>query len=415
MASSSLALSSPAGGSTNSHNRNNKRAKTKHYYTEMQASLSPGNNSTDGAAATPAAGKLEELKQREAELSKLLASVRREKLSAIRARPLTIGVMGFGRFGQFIARTFSKYGRIVVTSRSDYTDIANGMGVKYVPLSNLDAFLAEDLDVIVVATSILSFKSTIQSLVPHLEKQLLAKAGKGDSAIVKGPLIVDVLSVKEHARQVMLDLLPPECDILCTHPMFGPDSGKKGWHGLNFVYEKTRLDKVVLEPESNNYNVNNNDSDNEEAFVDTAGQVHSVHEDSEAHVEAIDRVERFLSIWEEEGCRMVPMSAKDHDAYAANSQFITHLMGRILGSQGLSSTPIDTKGFESVLKLVGSTTADSFDLFYGLYKFNQNSLDTILQLRSAMDEVVDKLKVMEDEEQQKGNSVDPNNSKVVPS
>jgi arogenate dehydrogenase (NADP+), plant len=92
------------------------------------------------------------------------------------------------------------------------------------------------------------------------------------------------------------------------------------------------------------------------------------------------------------------VSAKDHDAYAANSQFITHLMGRILGSQGLSSTPIDTKGFESVL--------NSFDLFYGLYKFNQNSLDTIRELRSAMDDVVDKLNTMEEEEQLKnGKSV----------
>ena len=79
----------------------------------------------------------------------------------------------------------------------------------------------------------------------------------------------------------------------------------------------------------------------------------------------MDRVERFLSIWEEEGCRMVPMLCRDHDTYAANSQFITHLVGRILGAQGLSSTPIDTKGFESVLKLIENTNADSFDCFTG--------------------------------------------------
>jgi arogenate dehydrogenase (NADP+) len=96
---------------------------------------------------------------------------------------------------------------------------------------------------------------------------------------------------------------------------------------------------------------------------------------------------------------MVPMSCKAHDAYAANSQFITHLMGRILGSQGLVETPIDTKGFESVLRLVDSTTADSFDLFYGLYKFNQkNSMETIKQLRAAMDDVCANLKRLEDED-----------------
>ena len=136
---------------------------------------------------------------------------------------------------------------------------------------------------------------------------------------------------------------------------------------MTFVYEKTRIDAVVLDQ-------THQEDNNKEAFVDSTGMVHSVHEDSESHVEAIDRVERFLSIWEEEGCRMVAMSAKDHDSFAANSQFITHLMGRILGSQGLAPTPIDTKGFQSVLKLIGSTTADSFELFYGLYKFNNNSL-----------------------------------------
>eukprot|EP00957_Ditylum_brightwellii_P130269 9937284-Ditylum_brightwellii.AAC.1 len=63
-----------------------------------------------------------------------------------------------------------------------------------------------------------------------------------------GPLLVDVLSVKEHPHQVMLDLLPPDCDILCTHPMFGRDSGANGWHGLNFVYKCNHIDGVILNP-----------------------------------------------------------------------------------------------------------------------------------------------------------------------
>jgi arogenate dehydrogenase (NADP+), plant len=181
--------------------------------------------------------------------------------------------------------------------------------------------------------------------------------------------------------------------------MFGPDSGKNGWHNLNFVYERTRIDRVVLDPAYRTSYVDGGGGPNDkESFADSAGRIHSVHEDSEAHVEGMDRMERFLSIWEEEGCHMVPMSCRDHDAYAANSQFITHLVGRVLGTQGLSATPIDTSGFQSVLKLVDSTTADSFDLFYGLYKYNQNSLDTIRQLQSAMDDVVDRLQEREREE-----------------
>ncbi len=37
---------------------------------------------------------------------------------------------------------------------------------------------------------------------------------------------------------------------------------------------------------------------------------------------------------------MVSMSCSEHDEFTANSQFITHLMGRILGAQGLRATPV---------------------------------------------------------------------------
>jgi hypothetical protein len=95
---------------------------------------------------------------------------------------------------------------------------------------------------------------------------------------------------------------------------------------------------------------------------------------------------------------MVSLSCKEHDAFTANSQFITHLMGRILGAQGLQATPIDTKGFQNVLKLIETTNADSFDLFFGLYKFNRNSMDTILKLKESMNDVVGKLLEMEGKE-----------------
>jgi arogenate dehydrogenase (NADP+), plant len=324
--------------------------------------------------------------------------------------------VGFGRFGQFIAKTFTKYGNVVVTSRTDYTAVANSMNVEYVPMNQLDQFLAYNLDVIVIATSIVSFESTIQMLSPYIvknikhQKQLIngqipnPNSNDNADALLRGPLIVDVLSVKEHARQIMIKYLPPQCDILCTHPMFGPDSGKDGWYNLNFVYEKTRIDQVLLlhskQPSRQLYTLRTkqrrlNETDR---FIDEYGTYHSVHEGSDAHVEGMDRMERFLSIWEEEGCKMVPMSCADHDAYAANSQFITHLIGRVLASQGLESTPIDTAGFQSVLRLVTNTVSDSFDLFYGLYKYNRkNSYETIQQLQAAMNDVVTKLQQQEDD------------------
>jgi hypothetical protein len=41
-------------------------------------------------------------------------------------------------------------------------------------------------------------------------------------------------------KQLLLAQLPPEVDILCTHPMFGPDSGRGSWAGLNLMYEVVR-------------------------------------------------------------------------------------------------------------------------------------------------------------------------------
>ena len=343
--------------------RNNRRCNTRLLLSSKEDTNNNNNNINTNN------GELERLKKEEQRLSSLLDTIRQQKLAVLRSRPLSIGIIGFGRFGQFIGQYFTKYGNVIATSKSDYTSIASEMGIKFIPLDNsngLESFVMdENLDVIVLATSIVSFRDTVIDLVPYLEKRMEVMDGGNNC-----PLIVDVASVKEHPRQILLDLLPEECDILCTHPMFGPDSAKNGWRGQTFVYEKTRINKVLLDPYLQEEEENGSSSS------------------TEAYVEGMDRMERFLSIWEEEGCNMIPLSCSDHDSYSANSQFITHLVGRILGVQGLKATPIDTTGFQSVLRLIETTNADSFDLFYGLYKYNRNSGYTIGRLRGALDDVV---------------------------
>lgn len=63
---------------------------------------------------------------------------------------------------------------------------------------------------------------------------------------------------------------------------------------------------------------------------------------------------------------MVEMDANEHDENAANSQFATHLVGRLLEQLQLTATPIDTVGFQKMLSLMETVSDDSFDLFYGL-------------------------------------------------
>lgn len=177
------------------------------------SSTQDNNEKDDGITINSSNGELERLKKEEQRLSSLLDSIRQQKLAVLRSRPLSIGIVGFGRFGQFIASSFTKYGHVVATSRTNYTGIASEMGVTYV--STLESFvLEEQLDVIVLATSIVSFKDTVLDLVPLLEKKMQLNGGGASSC----PLIVDVASVKEHPREILLDLLPQECDILCTHP-----------------------------------------------------------------------------------------------------------------------------------------------------------------------------------------------------
>ena len=70
---------------------------------------------------------------------------------------------------------------------------------------------------------------------------------------------------------------------------------------------------------------------------------------------------------------MVEMSCEEHDQQAANTQFITHTVGRVLNDMDVQSTSINTKGYESLLTLVENTAHDSFDLYYGLFMYNQVS------------------------------------------
>ncbi|GLJ27789.1 hypothetical protein SUGI_0545400 [Cryptomeria japonica] len=198
---------------------------------------------------------------------------------------LKIGIVGFGNFGQFLAKTIVRQGHTVLAhSRSDHSKVARKMGVSF--------YLDQD-----------DF-------------------------------------CEEHP-----EVLPSEFDILCTHPMFGPESGKAGWSGLPLVYDKIKIGEGLR----------------------------------------AERCERFLNIFAKEGCRMVEMSCAEHDRHAAETQFITHTVGRMLAKLNLESTPINTKGYESLLRIVENTCGDSFDLYYGLFMYNVNSTEQLERLEMAFD------------------------------
>ncbi|VFQ83423.1 unnamed protein product [Cuscuta campestris] len=247
------------------------------------------------------------------------------------SRQLKIAVLGFGNFGQFLAKAFVRQGHSVMAhSRSDHSLAAQSVGASF--FSDPHDLCEQHPDVILLCTSIISAEAVLRSLpIQRLRRSTL---------------FVDVLSVKEFPKNIFLQFLPHHFDVLCTYPMFGPESGKGSWRGLPFVFDKVRIG----EEESRSL-----------------------------------RAERFLDIFAREGCRMVEMSCAEHDRHAAGSQFITHTMGRVLEKLGLEATPINTKGYETLLDLVKNTASDSFDLYYGLFMYNKNAMEQMERLDFAFE------------------------------
>ncbi|KAI8022439.1 hypothetical protein LOK49_LG03G01590 [Camellia lanceoleosa] len=244
---------------------------------------------------------------------------------------LKIAIIGLGNFGQFLAKALVRQGHTVLAhSRSDHTNTASKLGVSF--FSDADDLCEEHPEVILLCTSIISTEKVLRSL-PF-------------QRLKRSTLFVDVLSVKEFPRNLFMQILPLDFDILCTHPMFGPESAKDGWNGLPFVYDKVRIG-------------------NDESRV--------------------SRCERFLDVFAKEGCRMVEMSCSEHDLHAAGSQFITHTVGRILEKLRLDATPINTKGYDTLLNLVENTASDSFDLYYGLFMYNKNAMEQLERLDLAFE------------------------------
>ncbi|XP_022845385.1 arogenate dehydrogenase 1, chloroplastic-like [Olea europaea var. sylvestris] len=251
---------------------------------------------------------------------------------------LKIGMIGFGRFAQFLAETMVNQGHSIrATSISDDTDLRTQLGILFFS-KDMIAFLESNNDVILLCIPILSASQVIKSIPFHALKQPV--------------LFADVLSVKEHPKDLLQQVVPQDSDVLCTHPMFGPDSGKDGWKDLTFMFDRVRIRNEVT-------------------------------------------CSSFLQIFESEGCRMMEMSCEDHDKLAAKSQFLTHAIGRVLSEVEVEPTSIDTKGFQKLIEVKESATRDSFDLFSGLFihnRFARQQLDNLeLALKSVKQQLIKRM------------------------
>lgn len=247
--------------------------------------------------------------------------------------PLKIGIIGMGTFGQFLSEAFQRQGHnILATSRSDYSEYCQEHGIEF--FQQLNDLCDAQPDVLLICSSILSTEKIVRGIPFHKLKP--------------NTIIADVLSVKLFPKNLLLEVVPSGFGILCTHPMFGKFSAKNGWAGLRFAYEKVRISESSIQEK---------------------------------------KCEQFLDIFRDERCKMVEMSCEEHDEYAAESQFVTHTVARILSNMNLEATPIDTKGYETLVQLTNTTVSDSSDLYDGLFLYNVNSARQIKKFEEAFDGV----------------------------
>lgn len=256
-------------------------------------------------------------------------------------RKTSIAIIGFGRFGQFIGEQMINFGfNVYATSRTDYTELAKELGIIFLDKESfLSLNMKQPFDIVIIATSILSFEKVLKSY-PY--------------NFWENKLLVDVLSVKLYPQEIINEYLKYiNCSILLTHPMFGPDSAKSfcfenAWNNKNFVYWKEKI-------------INNN------------------------------LVDEFLSFWDYQGCNMIEMSPDKHDKLTANSQFLTHFIGRTLELLNCQNTEVDTDGYKSLVTIKNHSINDSWDLFYALAKYNPKSIDTINKLKYQLNKLETRL------------------------
>ncbi|MGH7203220.1 MAG: prephenate dehydrogenase/arogenate dehydrogenase family protein, partial [Candidatus Levyibacteriota bacterium] len=161
-------------------------------------------------------------------------------------------------------------------------------------------------------------------------------------------ILIDVLSVKHHPAKIFEDYLADKkTQALLTHPMFGPDSSKASFDGLPIVLDQFKTDTKTYMFWKNYFGKKN--------------------------------------------LRVIEMTADQHDKLAANSQGITHFIGRMLDEFDMQKTAIDTTGAKKLLEVKEQTCNDTWELFTNLQQYNPYTKDMRIRLGEAYDALYNKL------------------------
>lgn len=218
----------------------------------------------------------------------------------------TIGIIGFGRFGQLIAKHLKKFGPVLVFNRSNKRGQAKALGCKWVSLEE-----AARADLVILAVPI----SELEKVIKKIKK-----------LIKPGAIVMDVASVKIKPCQWFKKHLPKQVEILATHPLFGPDSTQNGLEGLSIMVCPLRIKKKNLD--------------------------------------------KILNIFKKLKLDIIKTTPERHDQEIALSLGLVHFLGRGLEKLAIKPQTISSVGYERLLGVCDTVRNDSWQLFRDMQKFN---------------------------------------------
>lgn len=137
------------------------------------------------------------------------------KMGAVTSDFTTFGIVGYGHLGQLLARSLADRGKVLVTDVDDtrLEDVTRGVHV-----ASLDDVVGADVAILAVPYG------ALEALLEDIRGRL-------------GPdtLVMDVVSTKAHATELLQRILGEHPNVLATHPLFGPPSMTSLEPGLRIV------------------------------------------------------------------------------------------------------------------------------------------------------------------------------------
>ena len=215
---------------------------------------------------------------------------------------MEIGIVGYGRFGRFAAEILGKDFPVSVFDRKSSSAQC---GVRFASLREV------------------ARKPCLLLCVPISQmERVCLRLGP---LLTPGQLVMDTCSVKEEPLRLMLDIFPDAVDVLGTHPLFGPETGRHGISGL----------EVALCPGRGN---------------------------------RVGRVEQYL---EKLGLKVTVTTATEHDRAMASTQVLFHFLAQGFSRMKVGAESLATPGPAQLLRAFKDVRSDSRQLFRDLQQMNR--------------------------------------------